>query len=168
MLCELCGKEPSTVSYVEVVNQRATTHHLCAKCAEKRGIAQTFSQLFASVQSLWAKLLQDSGSSSGHSAGPSVTCPRCGLSFPEFQAQGKLGCGQCYKAFDKYLIPLLRRIHGNTTHIGKLAVSLDQDVTRKRELRRLREDMRRAVQREDFEAAAQLRDRIRGLEEKPI
>jgi protein arginine kinase activator len=60
---------------------------------------------------------------------------------------------------------LLRRVHGSARHIGK-AYQPPQDGVTERDsvLGELRERLRRAVESEQFELAADLRDRIRVLE----
>ena len=70
------------------------------------------------------------------------------------------------RAFDEQLAPLLRRIHGSSRHTGKVPRRSQGAIRFARELERLREELRLAVQREEFEKAAELRDRIRALEKE--
>lgn len=96
-----------------------------------------------------------------------VQCPRCGLLYSQFKETGRLGCSECYAAFQFQLRPLLRRIHGDTRHRGKSPSHGKVGVTRSRRIQRLHDDLRRAVEREDFETAATLRDEIRRVEAEP-
>jgi protein arginine kinase activator len=93
-----------------------------------------------------------------------VQCPRCGLLYSSFKETGRLGCSECYSAFQFQLRPLLRRIHGDTRHRGKAPARGAGVVTSTRQIQRLHDDLQRAVEREDFEKAASLRDEIRRLE----
>ena len=93
-----------------------------------------------------------------------VQCPRCGLLYSSFKETGRLGCSECYAAFQFQLRPLLRRIHGDTRHRGKSPARGAGVVTSTRAIQRLHDDLQRAVEREDFEKAASLRDEIRRLE----
>ncbi len=63
-------------------------------------------------------------------------------------------------------LDLLRRIHGSSQHVGEVylpATTAPFDDTQ-RTLAELREQLRRAVETENFELAAELRDQIRGME----
>ncbi len=93
-----------------------------------------------------------------------VQCPRCGLQYSSFKETGRLGCSECYTAFQFQLRPLLRRIHGDTRHRGKTPAHGSAGAERSRQIQRLHDDLQRAVEREEFEKAAQVRDEIRKLE----
>lgn len=92
------------------------------------------------------------------------TCPQCGITFREFRQQGRLGCPHDYEFFEKELEPLLMSIHGENTHVGKRPASGASSTQRQSELIRLKREMQAAVEREDYELAAKLRDMIRSLE----
>jgi protein arginine kinase activator len=97
--------------------------------------------------------------------GDAARCSYCGTSLRDFRASGRLGCAQCYGAFEQSLRELLRRVHGGTRHEGWRHEPEDPDVaTRESTLMELRDRLKRAVDGEAFEEAASLRDRIRGLE----
>lgn len=86
-----------------------------------------------------------------------MTCADCGVKFMEFRAGGRLGCPQDYWVFAKGLLPLLLRYHGATRHVGKVARRRDGASERLR----LRTRLRAAIAREEYEEAANLRDRLR-------
>jgi protein arginine kinase activator len=92
-------------------------------------------------------------------------CGFCGLTFTDFRETGRLGCPHCWVTFDTHLRGLLRRIHGGTTHLGKVYLPPDSTASdREKRLDGLRRRLQRAVDSEDFERAAELRDQIRALE----
>ena len=92
------------------------------------------------------------------------TCPQCGISFLEFRNQGRLGCPQDYIFFEKELLPLIANIHGDTAHHGKRPRS-GGGTDDRTELIRLRREMKEAIEKEDYEQASQLRDKIREKEQ---
>jgi len=101
------------------------------------------------------------------SSGPasSEACPFCGLTFSDFRETGRLGCPQCYETYAVHLQKLLRRVHGGTQHVGKVYLPPDPTSSdRERRLDALKRRLQRAVDSEDFERAAELRDEIRSLE----
>jgi len=166
VLCEECGQKPATVHVTRVSNGQKTERHLCEQCAREQGELEFVIEPQFSVQNLLASLL-------GHDAlhkqavGPprgGGACGLCGLSYDEFARTGRLGCGRCYQEFGDRLEPLLRRIHGSAVHSGKVPVRRGVDRRHQRTLAGLKEELARAVEKEEFERAAELRDRIKELE----
>jgi protein arginine kinase activator len=92
------------------------------------------------------------------------TCPKCGITFHEFRQQGRLGCAHDYDFFQRELEPLLANIHGEKLHTGKRPRTAGAEALVRAELNRLKEQMREAVEKENYEQASQLRDQIRQLD----
>jgi protein arginine kinase activator len=158
MLCDRCAEREATVQLTKVVDSAVTQLHLCEKCAAADGIEMTVSNHpLAEV----LKLANDQLSL----ASDAPQCAFCGTTPQDFQASGRLGCAHCYGAFAERLRELLRRVHGNARHVGRRYAPPDPAVTtRAGSLAVLHERLRNAVEREEFETAAGLRDEIRGLE----
>jgi len=161
MLCQICGKNDATVEFTEIINEEVKQLQLCDACAKKKGVEME--QHFSIADFLAS--ISDAGSADPDAAadgGAPLRCKKCGMTFGEFQKIGKFGCGDCYLAFRKSLLPLIKRIHGSTRHTGKTkdpeAPGLRQTLQRK---------LQRAIDTEEFEEAARLRDEIRDLEKDP-
>ena len=107
---------------------------------------------------------EESGKSNKAIAATDLACPNCGLTFEEFSRLGRFGCGQCYKTFRDKLQGLLRKIHGSSLHRGKLPPLLSEDGNVIKEKERLQEELQAAIRAEDFERAADIRDKINSLE----
>jgi len=88
------------------------------------------------------------------------------MTFDEFRKAGRFGCAMCYSSFSEKLYPIFRRIHGNTKHVGKIPTKMGEDIAIKREIDRLKIELNVAIKNEEYEKAAQIRDRIRELEKK--
>ncbi len=99
------------------------------------------------------------------SALDTMTCPNCQITFAEFRRTGRLGCPHDYEVFRDELMPLLENIHGEPRHSGKAPRRAPRTSRQQNTLIRLRNDLKRAVAGEDYEAAARLRDEIRVIEE---
>lgn len=91
-------------------------------------------------------------------------CPVCGITFYEFRNAGRLGCPYDYTVFQKDLEPLLINIHASREHKGKRPTRLSPSADRQAELIQLRREMEEAVEKEEYERASEIRDRIRELE----
>lgn len=160
-LCEACGRREAEVFLKQIVNNQVSQQALCRACAEKAGLA-------AGVPNLLIGLLAGLGGPAGPGARrpPRLQCPSCGALFGEFAQSGRLGCSDCYEALRAPLSDLLRRIHGAVRHAGKRPA--EEARTRKgaETLEQLKKSLRSAIEREDFEEAAGLRDRIRRLDKE--
>jgi len=96
---------------------------------------------------------------------PDITCSRCGLTFEQFTHQGRFGCGECYNAFRSRLEPIMRKIHGSSLHKGKMPVVGEGKPIPVREEERLEDALKKAIEGEDFERAADLRDKLKAVRE---
>lgn len=163
MLCQICGKNPATVHFTEIIDNKMSEIHVCERCAEEKGMHATAKQHKFEIADLLAGMVDTMTQTDDERIGH-VQCPRCGLLYSQFKETGRLGCAECYTAFQFQLRRLLRQIHGDTAHRGKRPAHAGDVSSRPRQLQRMHDDLRRAVEREDFEQAAQLRDDIRRLE----
>ena len=93
-----------------------------------------------------------------------ASCPNCGISFSEFRESGRFGCSQDYTEFMTELLPLLENIHEDVEHKGKRPRSTVVGTQEQGQLIQLRNAQRNAIEEEDYETAARLRDEIAGLE----
>ena len=158
--CERCKKKKATFHLTNITRDgEKTERHLCEDCAIEEGLVHkpSFSQ------ELLESLLAASKSISSEEA--SLVCEDCGLSYREFANQGVLGCPNDYDAFKEALSRLIERSHdGAAQHVGKSPKSLGVVRTTQQEVHRLKRQLEEAVAAEDYERAAELRDRIHTLE----
>jgi protein arginine kinase activator len=96
-------------------------------------------------------------------AGVEVKCPRCGFSQADFKKSGRLGCPECYRTFAEGLSGLLKTMHKGTRHVGKAPEALRQTRDNIDRLKQLQKKLTKAVEDENYEAAAALRDEIKTL-----
>jgi protein arginine kinase activator len=158
MLCEKCKKKAATVLYKQTVNGVSEQMALCADCANKVSLGGLFDDNFNFFGSLFEK--------KPRSADEKV-CTLCGSTYDQIVRDGKVGCAKCYEVFADRLRPSIERIHGNSRHVGKKPkgdIKHDEHDEKKEKLDRLRKELSEAVEQENFEQAAKLRDEIRALE----
>lgn len=172
MLCEKCGKNEATIHYSEIINGKKKSYTLCQDCAEALGIGVTSDPFEAfGAGSLLSGFFGDifEHSSVGKMPGPKseTHCKVCGSTLREIAANGKVGCSECYRTFRAELAPTIRRIHGGVTYKG--AQKADGEAVQKKkpvsELDALRAELYEAIKNEEFERAAELRDKIKSLEQ---
>ncbi|MDD5165851.1 MAG: UvrB/UvrC motif-containing protein [Candidatus Omnitrophica bacterium] len=168
MLCDVCNKNPATVHLTEIIDNQMNELHLCEECARQK--SSQMEQQFG-LNDLLAGLMEfEKQTKEKDPLLEALKCPACGLTYTDFRKIGRLGCGDCYTTFKKYLGPLLKKIHGSCMHFGKSPINLEKKPLPKKKstpnMDELREKLTKAVQDEAFEEAARLRDQIKELEKK--
>ena len=163
MNCQKCESEDAVIHLTQIVDDEMKTLHLCERCAAEKGLeTSTVPESFPLTDFL-AKMGPEDRVPAEHAPKPS--CSFCGLEFSEFKKLGRLGCPHCWSAFEVQLRGLLRRIHGGSQHLGKVYLSPDPSASEmEKRLEMLRRKLHRAVELEEFERAAELRDEIRAAE----
>ncbi len=156
--CRRCTK-PATLHVTEIRAGEAVIIHLCDTCAREYLEQNSENDSPSSTPDLASKL--DELMAETHS--PAV-CPNCGISFSEFRENGRFGCSQDYTEFMTELLPLLENIHEDVEHKGKRPRSTVVGTQEQGRLIQLRNEQRNAIEEEDYESAARLRDEIATLE----
>ncbi|MFA5059636.1 MAG: UvrB/UvrC motif-containing protein [Candidatus Omnitrophota bacterium] len=166
MQCDICAKKKATVHLTEIVDEQMSELHLCEDCAREKSVQME--QQFG-LADLLAGLSDFSGNQPTKDSAEKVKvkCANCGLSYDDFRKMGRLGCSDCYVSFREYLGALLKKIHGAAQHRGKIpARALSGVKTKTLNLKELKDQLQLAIQNENFEEAAYLRDKIREFEKK--
>ena len=160
MLCDQCGERDAKVQLASIVDNEVKQQHLCEKCAAERGVETTVSVPKHPLSAFLHEVQAQAAASTD--AGK---CTFCGTTMSDFRATGRWGCSHCYTSFEPSMRELLRRVHGNAKHAGRKyeapAPALDAQATI---LGELKDRLRRAIESEQFEVAADLRDKIRVME----
>ena len=163
MKCELCQKSVATVHLTEISNNEKKEVHLCEECAEERGVAIHSHVKNLSLPEFFGQLSDPEPPQ--ETRGPATqSCPVCGIDYQEFRATGKFGCSSDYRIFRKELDYLLDKVHGGVQHRGKMPVRVGLEKSRLRQIDDLKRELRQAVESEEYEQAANIRDRIHMLE----
>jgi protein arginine kinase activator len=162
MVCDLCGKNAATVHLTEIIDEQISELHLCEECSRKK--SSQMEQQFGLADLLAGLAEFGKPEEAVETAG--IKCSNCGLTYQDFKKSGRLGCSECYSSFKKYLIVLLKKIHGSTQHLGKVPFKVTARTKKKVDLTELHVRLQRAIENEEFEEAARLRDKIRELEKK--
>jgi protein arginine kinase activator len=163
MICQICQKRTANVHFTQVVNSRKIELYLCEQCAREKGQLSFGSPL--GIADFFAGLMGFGEEGTLLEASqPAVCCQSCGMTYDDFQKTGKLGCSECYKLYGDRIKPVLKRLHGNTEHTGKVPAKMSGSISDSREVEHLKELLNKAVQAEQYEKAAEYRDRIRQIE----
>jgi protein arginine kinase activator len=165
MPCEQCHEREAVIHLTQIVNEQVTTLHLCERCAAEKGVESPGAAPKTPLGTFLAAMGQELPE---QTAAPRTgdACARCGGSLQDFRESGRLGCPDCYRSFEVPLRDLLRRLHGSTHHMGERYAERGNGTSAgaREQATELREQLRLAVETENFELAAELRDRLRVLE----
>ncbi len=162
MECEIC-KAKATVHISRMENGVKQEMHLCENCAKEKfgfifkGKIPTNSMMKGIIE-----LFNDDVEAS--KALKEKICPKCGISFHEFKETGRMGCPVCYECFNEMVLPIIKRMHRNDVHIGKIPKTYEKEHSIEIKLEKYKAKMDEAVRNENFERAAELRDEIKDLE----
>lgn len=167
MLCQNCQKHEATTHIKSVVNGEYTQLHLCSSCADKLGYGDVFSGFGLDFADLFGNFFTKPKSLL--STAKPERCEKCGMSFEEIVKTGKIGCADCYEKFYDMLLPSIQRIHGKTQHNGKTAPKINESEVKKEKTKEeiiedMKKEMQSAIEEQNFERAAELRDKIKEAE----
>lgn len=169
--CERCNKYKANVHIVKVFDGIKKELNICEKCAKELGefnlnsitnVENTFSlnilggllEYFNNNQPSSVIKINDS------------ECPKCKTTYAEFKNSGFLGCDKCYDQFMKILDIFIKRVQNSSEHTGKIPFRCGGNVIIKRELSSLKDDLQKAILSEEYEKAAEIRDKIKNIQDK--
>jgi len=168
MQCQVCNKNDATIHLTEINDGMRAEMHICEQCAQEQGIAvKSQIPLNELLSSLLAVQPSDEELFGPSEKGPAASCPNCGFTLEQFRKEAVLGCPYDYEVFEKPLRRLIKKAHnGKTTHCGKVPSKTSTGTKKQIRLIALKQKLEEAVQTEDYELAAKLRDKIKKYETK--
>src|SRR5437763_8170069 len=160
MLCDSCRERDAVVHLTTIENNAVHQLHLCERCAAERGVETTVAApkhpLGEFLLPAHQQLASASAAASGQ--GDGQRCTFCNTTMADFRATGRWGCARCYTNFEGGIRELLRREHGNHRHVGRsYRPPMSESLERAAVLGELKDRLRRAIDNEQFEVAADLR-----------
>ena len=181
MLCCVCKQNEATVHLTQIANDKVQKVDLCESCAKEKGVNDPTG---FSLAELLMGLSSAGEPPASATTAEGLACPRCGFTQADFKKTGRLGCADCYNTFSEGLDGLLKTMHKGTRHVGKVpsgqaaaapAKPAKGEAARKepakpeaaQRLKAMQAKLTKAIQAEDFELAAKLRDEIKALSAPP-
>ncbi len=168
MYCQHCKQRPATVHITKIVNGEKSVLQLCQECASQiQGEGFNWDAHFPfNLLSSFFEEVEPSAGFSQDTRQRVIECKTCGQTYHNFRETGKLGCGDCYDTFGAQLSPVIRRIHGSERHTGKIPRRSGKKIKLRKEIESLKRELQILVEKEAFEKAAEVRDKIKELENK--
>ncbi len=142
----------------EIVDGQMKKIDLCEECAKEQGVTDPKGFALADL------LLGLGAASEMESGSGELECPACGFAQADFKKSGRLGCSDCYATFAEPLVGMLKQMHKGTQHVGKVPKALRQEMDFTKQRQQLEKQLSKAIQTEDYEQAAKLRDQMKELD----
>ncbi len=175
MKCQKCQNREATTHIKRVINGEFEEYNLCSECAKEMGYGNLFSGFTNSFADDFNSLFGSFFENALPARTQATRCETCGSSYNDIQRTGMMGCADCYSVFGGDIMPTIRKIHGNTTHCGKNSAAFKAQREKRAvekapepesELEKLQSELENAVKNQEFEKAAELRDKIKTMEGK--
>lgn len=163
MLCCVCKEKEATVHLTQIAGDKMQKVDLCEDCAKQKGVNDPTGFSLADLL-LGLGASQEMEQATG---GADLKCPHCGFTQADFKKTGRLGCPDCYEVFAEGLEGLLKSMHKGTHHVGKTPEARQKSRDAQRQLKSLQDQLAKAIESEDFEKAAELRDELKRLQDNP-
>lgn len=159
MLCCVCKQKEASVHLTQIEGEKVHKVDLCEECAKQKGVNDPTGFALADLL-LGIGAAQDFEQAGG---GKELRCPKCGFTQADLKKSGRLGCPHCYPTFAEGLAGLLKSMHKGTQHVGKVPAALQQSRDASERMTALQKNLAKAIEEENFEQAAVLRDEIKQL-----
>lgn len=169
MECQECHQKAATLHFTQLINGKKIDTHICEVCAKELGYMTHIEEGY-SLHNLLAGLFNFDSNQIKNNQNvdleqkAELKCSKCQLLFSEFKRTGKFGCAECYDSFSKQINPILSRVHsGNTEHNGKIPKRQGDHLHVKKQLEEYKGQLKQLIEREEFEEAAIVRDKIKEI-----
>lgn len=167
MLCVQCKKRQAEVNIHKIKNNEKQTLSLCKQCAAEHGWGNPLDNASFPLADLLLGMTKGFNKPEPGEKEETLVCSGCNLTFEQFAQQGRFGCGSCYASFRPRLEGIMRKIHGSSMHRGRNpgmgATATKSQIVPVKEEERVESELVKAIESEDFERAAELRDKLKSL-----
>ena len=168
MLCDVCKQNNASVYITKVINGEKQEINMCEVCAKDADGINIMSDLGIMTDFNFSNILgglMDYINNTTPVRSEEISCKSCGMTLREFKQTGVLGCADCYKNLQATVSTVVNRVQGKTEHKGKIPKKLGKEIINKKYILKLKEELQKAIVEENFEKAAELRDKIRSISE---
>ncbi|HBN82506.1 MAG TPA: hypothetical protein DDZ89_01550 [Clostridiales bacterium] len=184
MICQKCKVREATVTITKLIHNMQITMHLCPECS--KNFSQGIQKQISGVNNILMSMM-DSGTMPEDENEDNLSCDKCGMTFADFRKKGTVGCEECYNVYREKFESILKRLHGSYRHVGlsyegikhaapQKSDSMESKLLKKDQIKQesvaeqignLKKALEEAVEREEYEEAAKIRDMIKIMEDEP-
>ena len=162
MKCDICGKHEAVLFIESVEGHKISKQKLCMNCAMK--MADNVMTELLPIASILGGLNIPGLSLTLNKK--SFKCPHCNKSLEEIEKTHIVGCETCYKTFKDFIDPIIFTSGYALPYKGSYPKPLQHYSDHRKRLKLLKSQLQDAVNTEDFENAAKVRDELKREKEK--
>ncbi len=158
MLCDNCKINKASIEYTQNINNNTLHYNLCTFCYKNFEAEFLLLEIFKDFFVDFENIKND------------IQCEKCGNTLNNIKNTGKMGCANCYKVFNKNILQIIKNIHFDSFHYGKVPKKFDkidlQKEHTKKQIEDLKQKLNDAIKQENYEMAIILRDKIKKFEKE--
>ena len=158
--CSKCAN-PETIHLTQIVDGEVEKQNMCEQCPHAAKVGQSNSIDLVSGPKPKTKPIVHGIRAIENG----LCCPKCGFSQKSFEQFGRLGCPACYDVFADILKSVFQKAHPGVKHKGKRPQATPVSP---QQIEALKRELQECVDSENYEKAAEIRDRISELEERLV
>lgn len=168
MKCERCGENEANLYIKKIFNGESYEENICSECAEKEEY-DILGEMGDSMKDFCLETIMMGLSSFDNIAEIEHTeefvkrCPQCDSTYQDILKSGFFGCPKCYEVFHEEASNILKQINGTSVHRGNVPARFRKEMDLQKKIEQKQNELEKAIQDENYEYAAILRDEIRKL-----
>ena len=180
-MCEDCGQNEAVCTVAVMAGTQVMHRRLCQACMAKTSMSVASGNLGSVLGAVMAAVRNAAHQAAlqqkkdappqARTAAPLLpalpgepeACPQCGMTYQDFRKEVRLGCAGCARAFRRTLMAVTRRDGAALQHTGRKPLASSEAVRSRARQMELQRQMDEAIDREDYETAARIRDALRAL-----
>ncbi len=175
MICDFCKKNKADIHLIKIINNKVEKVNLCKECIKnfnflsEEDFINDLTKILSKIFEIDIKIYNDSESSNLFNLiddKENKKCSYCNIDLNTVKKIGRVGCPKCYEEFRKNLYPLIKSIHGNLDHKGKIPFNSNNKIKIEKKIKDLEYKLKEEIIIENFEGAVKLRDSIKKLQKK--
>ncbi len=164
MICDRCKKNQANIFYTVLIEGRAQEVHLCYECANEI-MEENFKVAGGEdfLNNLVKNIFNFTSNQEEEDEDLDIECSHCHTRYGEYRKTGVVGCEFCYSVFKPVIVSNLEKSQGSSYHRGNIPPSAIDTTNLIRRERELMGDLNIAISMEDYEKAADVRDKLKEL-----
>ena len=165
MICQICGKHNVSMLVRQIIDGTAKELYICRVCAKKYHLYSDNKEMHLSLKAIFDGLLPqlDAREEAVDSVHP-LACPDCGMPLSRVKEKKIIGRPCCFFYFRDTVLKLMQETSGEVFYAGNLPLQPEIFSGTVVSLQHLEDELQKAIENEEYELAAYLRDKIKEQE----
>lgn len=164
MICDICKQNEALISVEQISDGVKKNMYLCNECAAKFGFAAFSENIDISVKNIFRKYEFNKQLEQQQQTSP--VCPHCGQKLFDIRFKHKIGCANCFMTFQNEIAEILKQKKKDLQYTGAIqkakVIGFEEKIT----AAGLKQALQKAIEAEEYERAALLRDELKALEQE--